>query len=698
MSDNNFFQLIAEFQKNIDWINQILKGGEADSVVIDGLLKPSISKDIHDKWFELRSLVQGRLTFKTKAELDAHGHPSNGELAEVWNDSLFDNNGLYGWDGASWLRSPMDTMVLTALTSKIADNRSLKNADALRLSSLAETTEKNLTVYPLVTDLDGRILLGVSEDGQVTGDVKEASRPAAVEELNKFGGANCLDDVNGIIPIFTDSKGTIVLGMEKTTGKLVGDIRRAYHMSISGDYATTTEELDVYPLAVDANGRVLLGINKETGKLVASIDSDNESSYPPKVLEPIPVEHHLPSTDWQHFAFYGQSLSVGIQSKPAITTVAKYDSLTFVGGPKSTMEGSVGYNPGMDGVKLLVEDNLWGDMPNAMNHGETSCSGLSDGVIQLSAQDNGIDWSTDGKQLFVNTAGLGSASIKGLLPGGSSHEGEWWLNMKNSVEQAYAHAQTQGKTYSFHAVGWIQGEGDTIGSTYDRYKTDLGRMHTALQQLSEETTGLTHPVAFFTYQTYGRSGQADNIPQAQLDYCRENEHAYLATPIYHIPMAYDGHLNNVGSYLLGRYFARAYKLVSVDKVKAPWINPISAVLKGNVIIVKYDVPKPPLVLDVVNLARTEDYGFRVIDDDGTIAVNMITVKHGNEVHITLEREVHGSVLLRYAFDYRGDGLINYANSCSGNLRDSETETTTFNGQTYPLFNVAPHHKLSVIKL
>ena len=150
MNSNNFFQLVADFQKNIDWLNQVLKGGELDSVLIDGVLKPSISKDINDKWFELRSLVQGRLTFQTKAELIAHGQPTNDELGEVWNDSTFDNNGLYGWDGSSWVRSPMDTMVATALTSKAADDRSLNNADSLRVSSLAKTSEKDLAIYPLV--------------------------------------------------------------------------------------------------------------------------------------------------------------------------------------------------------------------------------------------------------------------------------------------------------------------------------------------------------------------------------------------------------------------------------------------------------------------------------------------------------------------------------------------------------------------
>ncbi|MFA0266880.1 hypothetical protein AB4490_08700 [Vibrio cyclitrophicus] len=442
-------------------------------------------------------------------------------------------------------------------------------------------------------------------------------------------------------------------------------------------------------------GCVVVGVAGCNGS--SSSDEPEPPIYKPKELELISKENQLPETDWQHFIFYGQSLSVGIQSKPAITIESKYDSLTFKSGPKSTMEGSVGYNPGMDDFKPLIEDELWGDMPNAYHHGETPSSGLSDGVIELSKKDNGIDWRSDNKQLFVNTAGLGSASIRGLLPGGSSHEGEWWLNVVNSVEQAYRLAMMQGKSYSLHGMGWIQGEGDSLGLTYDAYKKNLVKMHDAIQQLSEDITGLSHPVSFFTYQTYGRSGQADNIPQAQLDFANENENVYLATPIYHLPLAHDGHLSNAGSYLLGRYFARSYKYVSVDKAKSQWINPISATLDNDVIIVKYDVPKPPLVLDTVNMARTDDHGFRVVDESGTVLLDGISVINGSEVHLKLARELSGSAVVRYAFDYIGDGLVNYATSASGNLRDSEPETVMFNGVRYPLFNVAPHHKLSVIK-
>lgn len=101
----NFFKLIDEFQKNIDWLNQVLKGGIDTSIVIDGVTKPAISKDIHDKWAAISALIQGsRIVKETLAELQAVTGSSD-TLAEVWNDIDPANNGLYGWNGSAWVFS-----------------------------------------------------------------------------------------------------------------------------------------------------------------------------------------------------------------------------------------------------------------------------------------------------------------------------------------------------------------------------------------------------------------------------------------------------------------------------------------------------------------------------------------------------------------------------------------------------------------
>ncbi|MCL1126704.1 hypothetical protein, partial [Shewanella surugensis] len=104
---NNFVQLMTDFQKNIQALNDILMGDEFDSVSIDGVLKPSISKDVKDKMDSFNALVQGRRPFATLSELNASGVPSAEGLAEVWADTI-ENNGVYGWNGSNWQKSTND--------------------------------------------------------------------------------------------------------------------------------------------------------------------------------------------------------------------------------------------------------------------------------------------------------------------------------------------------------------------------------------------------------------------------------------------------------------------------------------------------------------------------------------------------------------------------------------------------------------
>ena len=120
--NNNFFALISELQKNIDWLNHVLKGGDRETVTIDGVVKPTISKDITDHWSAISGMVQGRATYQLKSELPLS--PVDGKLlAEVWNDSDVENNGLYGWDGSKWEPSKYDLKNFVYLLQAVKQDR-----------------------------------------------------------------------------------------------------------------------------------------------------------------------------------------------------------------------------------------------------------------------------------------------------------------------------------------------------------------------------------------------------------------------------------------------------------------------------------------------------------------------------------------------------------------------------------------------
>lgn len=103
----SFFSLVTELETLLEQLNIILAGDDDETVQVNGVTKDSISKAIRDNFSAIQALVQGRLAYETKSEMDGAGAPPSGELAEVWNDTPA-NNGLYGYSGGAWVRSSYD--------------------------------------------------------------------------------------------------------------------------------------------------------------------------------------------------------------------------------------------------------------------------------------------------------------------------------------------------------------------------------------------------------------------------------------------------------------------------------------------------------------------------------------------------------------------------------------------------------------
>lgn len=104
----NFFDLVSQLQSDVNALDEILAGGSSQTVTVNGVQKDTISKAIADRFAAIQAAVNGRQTYATKADMDADTTQANNTLAEVWNDSTVGNNGLYGWNGAAWARSPFN--------------------------------------------------------------------------------------------------------------------------------------------------------------------------------------------------------------------------------------------------------------------------------------------------------------------------------------------------------------------------------------------------------------------------------------------------------------------------------------------------------------------------------------------------------------------------------------------------------------
>lgn len=528
-------------------------------------------------------------------------------------------------------------------------------------------------------------------------------------DLTKGGLANFVG-AGEILPIVTDQDGRILIGINSTTGALLANIdaqvsevvTRSLNLSLSQElsFSQFTGSGTVLPLATDQNGVVLLGIDSTTGKIVGDLDS-GKTMAARGILQPLVGLDLTPEASILHSLGYGQSLSVGSRGTPPISTVQPYLNLTFLNGPRST--GRVGTLGGLTGTAPCVENELVGD--GGSDQGETHCSAAANQAVRLAAKENGVDWAT-GPATLASTAGHGSYSIAMLSPGELVGGVEWWKNWEDHIQAGHDLALAAGKTYAASDFVWIQGEanaqhlgGATLG-TFAYYLEKLTALRAAMQARYQDITGQTNRPAWLSYQTTWGVANNKNIALAQAAYCADPaNHAYLVTPCYHLPFADDNiHLTRVGSYLLGHYMGRARKTLIYDKAKPQSIVPVGATYDGVRVELRCKVPVLPLVLDTTSLAPTTAYGFTVIDGVGSVPLTDAAVSaSGDGVIFTLGRAISGAATLRYALDNLAPGL-NINGAASGNLRDSEWETTTVGGVTYPLYNVAPHFELSIINI
>ncbi|OCH31882.1 hypothetical protein A6E13_16190, partial [Aliivibrio fischeri] len=219
--------------------NQILKGGEYDNVVVDGVSKPSISKDMNDKYSALSAMVKGRRAFSTLLELIESGAPpQDTPLAEVWDDADELANGLYGWTGNIWKKSPYDQV----------------NKLTAHVDSLMEMASSNDILQAFV-DVSGRMYAAFNRHGQLNAILSDDAK----ESVNYL---NFIQDENIAFGI-TDKNEKLVFGITHN-----GEIFPSHNFSNVPGYAF---------VVVDPDGKVILAVN----------DKGNLETFGDKIAPPV---------------------------------------------------------------------------------------------------------------------------------------------------------------------------------------------------------------------------------------------------------------------------------------------------------------------------------------------------------------------------------------------------------------------------
>lgn len=418
-------------------------------------------------------------------------------------------------------------------------------------------------------------------------------------------------------------------------------------------------------LAAFIRATARLGASVASAALVATLTFGHgaraapiESSGP---LDRHPI-HHVLST--------GQSLSVGANGYPALTTTQPYDNIMFAPGVIPGGEGLHKFTP-------LVERGL-----------ETMSSSFANLVGKMARDEFPGASNLDPHDLLVSAHGVSGVGYWALKRGTKPYA----IGLAQ-VKAGRDLARAQGRSYLVRAVTNVHGESDHVRQNL-RYESDLLTWQADYERDVRAITGQTESVPMFETQmsSFTRYGaKTSMIPGAQL---AAHVHApgkvILVGPKYHLPYASDGiHLTSEGYRHMGEDYAKAYRRVVLEGRTWEPVRPKRIVRSGATIVVTFYVPSPPLVLDTARVGNPGNFGFEY-EEVGSRAPTIVNVAvtGPDSVTITLSApSTEKSARLRYAFTGNPHAKSGPLTGARGNLRDSDTTPSRSKNE---LFNWCVH--------
>jgi hypothetical protein len=358
-----------------------------------------------------------------------------------------------------------------------------------------------------------------------------------------------------------------------------------------------------------------------------------------------------------HIISYGQSLSTGADGYYIQTQSQAFDSLMFTAG-MIAVNGAGSQAANHAALVPLVEIYVPG---SSAQIGESPMGNASATIKRLIRDENNLAYTEHSYQLLASCTGIGGTSIAGLSKGSTGY-----TNLLADIGFGMTRAAALGKSYNVPVIYWTHGEQDVFGSTsYATYLAALLQLYTDLNTDVKAATGQTNDIYLICDQVSDNANvpPRTNVALAQLQASKTNPKIVLAAPTYHLPHYLPGnaHLTGPAYGTLGGHYGVAYKRTLIDGVKFKPVMPISTVRQGAIVLVRFNVPTPPLVLDPNLFAGATNSGFSLVDNLGVdIAITAVSVVGPDTVKIVAAAAVPVGSKVRYGFTTWG-----------GNLRDSQ---------------------------
>jgi hypothetical protein len=361
----------------------------------------------------------------------------------------------------------------------------------------------------------------------------------------------------------------------------------------------------------------------------------------------------IPPNSIFHYITTGQSLAVGMQGVPVLSTTQPFANkmFTFPTDDPNFQYDPVTFNAVTNGypIDVIPFRALLGgpSISGANGTFETIANGFADSLTDLvPAYEQLMSCSGVGGYTYAQLAGPTDYPPIGSAP---------FLEMMSQVYRGQLLAVAAGLSYSVAAMLLVHGEFDSGNYSY---ATNLKTWQSDMQNGVNNFTGRNDIIPMIAAQTQGQTGSEggyNTMPFAPTAGALGTWAAslanpgliYLACPEYMMahhyyedaqgnpdPTGQPVHMTADGYRHLGLMMAKAAYAVCL--AKTPWLPlmPVSVALSGNTIRIEYHVPVGPLVIDTSYVTDPGNYGFNYGDYAGTTIAG-VAVTGPNEVTMTL---------------------------------------------------------------
>ncbi len=305
---------------------------------------------------------------------------------------------------------------------------------------------------------------------------------------------------------------------------------------------------------------------------------------------------------------------------------------------------------------------------------------------------------------YLNSKGSADSLLICTFPGGQGGTGiedlgrgsKPYKKFLEEIEKAYRKARDKGWKFEVPAFCWMQGEDDIVWSKSRNYKKDLKKFQTDLNNDIKAITKQQKDVICVTYQTncLTLSEEFDEnnflsretvVPQGQIELIRDDPMFMASGPTYPYSfIAERVHMDGISQKRLG-YLAGLSIIRLLESKPGKGLIPEQFSIHGDTVIVKFNIPVPPLVLDTTAVKKAVNYGFSVIDSTNNNILTKVIMEK-NILKLLCKRAPSGAKV-RYAVNGI-KGKNGYQYGPRGNLRDSQGSCLTADilNKSYPLDN------------